>query len=402
ILAKNPNHMQALVGLAALRARIASPPAGQPRSAPDAEAVALLEKAIAANPTEMAPRLALIGYLVTSNDSKGGARAAQDAVAAFPDRPEILDAAGRAYQAAGDTFQALKMFEKLAALQRGSPQPYLRMAEIQLAAKNKDEAIDSLRKALDIKPDAVEAQRGLIALEVDAGRIADAMTIARNVQKQRPKESIGYLFEGDIQATQKKWPEAAAAYRAGLEQVGSTDLATRLHATLANSNINEADRFGAAWQKDHPKDNAFRLYLAEQAASKKDYATAVQQYRKLVEAQPNNPIMLNNLAWAEGQLKDPKAISHAETANKLAPNQPPIMDTLGSLLVDSGNTTRGLELLQKASAMAPNLASIRLNFARALIKAGQKDAARKELDELAKLGDKFGGQDEVARLRQAL
>ena len=50
-------------------------------------------------------------------------------------------------------------------------------------------------------------------------------------------------------------------------------------------------------------------------------------------------------------------------------------------------------------ALAPNAAGIRLNLARALIKAGQKDAARKELDTLAKLGDKFPGQAEVAKLR---
>lgn len=402
ILAKDPKHMQALVSLAAIRARTASPAGGQPRSAPDAEAVALINKAIAANPTEVAPRLALIGYLVTSNDAKGGARAAQDAVAAFPERPEILDAAGRAYQADGDTFQALKMYEKLASLQRGSPQPYMRMAEIQLAAKNKDEALTSLRKALDIKPDAVDAQRGIIALEMDAGRVSEALAVARSVQKQRPKESIGYLFEGDINATQKKWSEAVAVYRTGLEKVGSTDLATRLQTALAAGNASEADRFAGTWLKDHPQDNAFRLHLAEQAAGKKDYAGAAQQYRKLLDAQPNNAAMLNNLAWAEGQLKNPKAVEHAETANKLAPNQPAIMDTLGVLLVDSGNTTRGLELLQKASAMAPNAASIRLNLAKALIKTGQKDAARKELDELAKLGDRFPGQSEVAQLKQGL
>jgi len=53
-------------------------------------------------------------------------------------------------------------------------------------------------------------------------------------------------------------------------------------------------------------------------------------------------------------------------------------------------------------ALAPQAASIRLNLARALIKAGQKDAARRELDELDKLGDKFSGQSEVVQLRKAL
>jgi predicted Zn-dependent protease len=72
------------------------------------------------------------------------------------------------------------------------------------------------------------------------------------------------------------------------------------------------------------------------------------------------------------------------------------------LLLAKGDTSRALDLLQKATANAPQAPAIRLNLAKALIKAGQKDAAKKELDELAKLGDKFSGQTEVAQLKQQL
>jgi putative PEP-CTERM system TPR-repeat lipoprotein len=402
IIAKDPKHVQALVALAGLRVRAANAGGAQAASAPDAEAVALLNKAVAANPTDPAPRLTLIGYYLSANDAKSGARVAQEAVAAFPDRVEILDAAGRTYQAAGEPFQALKMYEKLASLQRTSAQPYIRMAEIHLAAKNRDQAMTSLQKALDIQPDSLDAQRGIIALEVEAGRVAQALTVARQVQKQRPDQSDGFILEGDIHASQKNWSEAASAYRKGLVQKASPILATRLHGVLAASDAKEADRFAATWLKDHPKDRAFRLHLAETATVKKDYANAAQQYRKLLDADPNSAVLLNNIAWVEGQLKDPKALEHAETANKLAPNQPAIMDTLGMLLVEKGETARGMELLQKATAMAPQAPSIRLNFAKALIKTGQKNAARKELDELAKLGDKFAGQSEVTELKQSL
>ena len=101
-------------------------------------------------------------------------------------------------------------------------------------------------------------------------------------------------------------------------------------------------------------------------------------------------------------LRCPKALEHAEKANKLAPNHPGIMDTLGAILVDRGDTARGLDLMQKASAMAPDAPTLRLNFAKALISAGRKDAAKKELDELAKLGDKFPAHAEVAQLRSRL
>ena len=53
----------------------------------------------------------------------------------MPYRPEILEQAGRTYQAAGNNYQALTIYKKLASLQPKSPQPYLRMAEVQTAEK---------------------------------------------------------------------------------------------------------------------------------------------------------------------------------------------------------------------------------------------------------------------------
>jgi hypothetical protein len=43
-----------------------------------------------------------------------------------------------------------------------------------------------------------------------------------------------------------------------------------------------------------------------------------------------------------------------------------------------------------------------LNLAKALIATGKKDAAKKELNELAKLGNKFPGRSEVDQLMRDL
>jgi predicted Zn-dependent protease len=114
-------------------------------------------------------------------------------------------------------------------------------------------------------------------------------------------------------------------------------------------------------------------------------------------------VLLNNLAWTLGQTKDPQAIGLAEQANKLAPNQPAIMDTLGTLLVEQGkDVERGLLLLAKAVELAPQAADVRLNYARALLKTGKSAPAKQELETLAKLGDKFPAQAEVAAMLKGL
>ncbi|EXI92629.1 MAG: tetratricopeptide repeat protein [Candidatus Accumulibacter sp. BA-94] len=394
VVAKDPKNTQALLSLAELRSRTGGT---------TEEVATLINRAIAANALDPAPRLALIGLYLAKKDVKGALAAAQDALAAMPDRPEILDAAGRAQQAAGDYNQALATYGKLAAVKPDLPLPYLRMAEIEVAAKNKPAALENLRKGLKVQPNSLEAQRGIMMLELDAGRPAEAMAMAKEVQKQRPKEAIGYLFEGDAQASLKNWPAAIAAYRLGLKETGGSDLAAKLHLALANSgNMTEADSFAASWLKDHAKDSRFRFYLAGHATARKDYAGAARHYRVLLEAQPDNALVLNNLAWVGAQIKDPKALEYAEKANRLAPNQPAQMDTLAVLLMEKGDSQRALELFRQALELAPQAAVIRVNYARALIKAGQKSEAKKQLDEVAKLGDKFPAQAEVAELQKGL
>jgi Flp pilus assembly protein TadD len=144
------------------------------------------------------------------------------------------------------------------------------------------------------------------------------------------------------------------------------------------------------------------MHLGDIATARKDYPAATQHYRNALEIQPNNALVLNNLAWVYGEMKSPKAMEYAEKANQLAPNQPPFMDTMAMLLVSKGETAKAVELLRKALEISPQATAIQLNLAKVLIGAGRKDEARKELDALAKLGEKFSAQSEVARLQKDL
>lgn len=394
VLAKDPKNTQALLALAELAART---------GAPKDEVAKLIGNAVAANPQEAAPRRLLIDFHLRNKDVKQATSAAQDAVAALPDNADLLDALGRTQQAAGETNQAIATYNKLAALQPLSPQPHMRLADIHLQAKDKDAAAASLRKALEIKPDLQQAQRGTILLDMDAKNIPGALATARNMQKQAPKDAVGYVLEGDINASQKSWDAAATAYRGGLKQVNAPELAIKLHSVLLASNkTGEADKFAAARQKDSPRDAAFVLYLGDVAIARKDYAGAEKLYASVTKLQPNNAVAYNNLAWVSAKLGRADAIALAEKANALAPKQPAFMDTLAVLLSDKGEYAKAIELQNQVLALQPQNAVFRLNLAKIHLKGGQKDLAKKELDELAKLGDKFGGQKEVAELLKGL
>ena len=394
LLAKDPKNSKAMLALAELRARSG----GKKEEVAD-----LIRKAVNADPADKVPRLLLVEFLLRVNEPKQALSAAQSAVATIPESPELLDALGRAQQASGDMNQALITYNKVSAMQPGSPLPLMRLANAHMAAKDKDAAAAMLRKALAVKPDFLDAQKGLVGLTLEGGNLPEALAIAATVQKQRPKEAVGYLLEGDAQASQKKWEPAGEAYRRGLKQVPSPDLAAKLHFALGKLDKKaERDKLAATWIKDNPKDTGFRLYLADAALAGKDYASAEKEYLNVIQVQPTNAIAYNNLAWVTGKLNKDGAIAYAEKAIALVPNQPAYADTLAMLLSDKDNYAQALEWENKALALQPDNPVFRLNLAKIHIKGGKKDLARKELDELAKLGDKFRGQDEVASLLKSL
>ena len=392
----NPKDVRGLLALAAL-----SISAG----APVDETTALVRKAITANVTHPAPRIVLVDLLLRAKDFKQASSAAQDAVATIPDNPDLLDALGRAQQASGELHQAIATFNKLAVLRSNSPQPYMRLAEAHMAAKNPAAAEQSLRKSLEIKPDLLEAQRRLAMLHYAAEKFDDASAIAQQVQKQRPRQAVGFVIEGDINAAQRKWAPAAAAYRAGLGRESSAEATMKLITVLGSlgkaAEAAEAEKLGANWVKEHPRDMIFVQFLADDALGRKDYAAAEKNYAAVIKAVPN-AAAYNNLAWVTAKLKKGGALAFAAKANELAPNQPAFIDTLATLLADNQKYDEAIELHRKAAALEPSNAFLKLNLAATYIKAGDKKSAKTELDSLAELGKSFPAQAEVTALQKTL
>jgi putative PEP-CTERM system TPR-repeat lipoprotein len=393
VLKKEPNNERALLGMAVLL-RVSG-------ANPD-EIEKLLKQSIAANPSSPTARVALVNHYLRSRDTKSALVAAQEAAVALPN-PAMLEVLGLTQLAAGESRQAVTTLTRLTEQKPTSPQPYMHLARAHLAAKKPDEAIKSLRAALELDPDLSSAQRDIAAIYVSTGRADQAMREARSVQQDSPTKPIGYVLEAEIHWAQKNWEAAERTYRQAMKTFDLPVLTARTHAVMVGAGkAEEADALAEQWVKAHPKDALVLNYLAERDLAAKRYESAARRYEMALDRTPNNPLLLNNLAWVSHQLKRPDALEHAERAHELAPENPAIMDTLGGILAAGGETERGLELLGRAAELAPTAYQIRLNFAQALIKANRKSAARKELEALAKLDAKIPQQQEAAKLLSGL
>ena len=391
---RQPGNVQAHLALVELR---------QANGADKTELATLLRKVVEAAPSSPLPRLLLAEHHLRHSEPKDALVVAQQAVSALPDNVQLLDVLGRAQSANGEHNQAQASFNRMAALQPQSSLPFLRMASANLIAGDRDAASQNLRKALEIEPKSLEAQQGQVSLAMAAQKPGDALAISRAVQKQRPKEQVGYMLEGEIHAAGKAWDKAADAFRAGLKQVASPELAVRLHDVLLSAAKKpEADRWAAEWSRTQPKDAAFPFYLGNRALTLNELPESLRQFERVVAIQPDNAAALNNLAWLKGQLGRDGALADAERANALAPNQPAFMDTWAMLLSAANQHERALEMQKKVVQLQPQVLEFKLNLAKIQIKAGNKDAARVLLDELSAAGDRFSAQAEVDRLKKTL
>ncbi|MBS0446602.1 MAG: PEP-CTERM system TPR-repeat protein PrsT [Proteobacteria bacterium] len=378
ILAARPNDVPSLLA----RARIA-----QRAGAGARQAAGWLDRAVRADPSSSAARVAQIDYYLGVHDTKAALASALAAAAALPDQADVVEAQARALIAAGDTNRALSAYAGLTALRPRSPQALVGLAGAQAASHDAEAALQTLKQALALAPDHAPALKMTIALDQSLGRHADALAVARGVQRSQPDSAAGYLYEGDIETLQKHWPAAAAAYRTALARPDGAGAAQRLHIVLtADGKRAEADRTASAWQAQHPKDTGLAFYLGSLALSESNHAAAREQFARIVDVEPSNADAQNNLAWTLGQLKLPGAIDHARTADRLRPHQPAILDTLAGLLAEQGRYADAIALQREAVALDPQVRSRRLALAKFYAKAGDRTQAREELQVVLQAG----------------
>jgi putative PEP-CTERM system TPR-repeat lipoprotein len=352
-----------------------------------------------ANPDVLQPATLLGSHYLRLGEKQKALALAKKLEGTHSKDPAVLDLLAQAQLANNDKSSALESYARLAVVQPESALVQFRIASIHMAMQNFSAASDALKKSLTIKPDYLAAQLAQIKIEAEQDNYEKAIAMARQVQKQHKGSPAGYIAEGDLLLKQKKPALAASAYEQAFAINKNPALLIKLHASLRQAGKDkEADLRLTEWLKKHPDDLPIRMYLADTFLTEGKLADAVEQYQNVLKEQPKFAPALNNLATAYQHQKDPRALEYAEKAYQLATENPAVLDTLGWILVEQGDTARGLPLLQKAVSLAPQVGEIRYHFAVGLVKSGQKIKARQELEQLLANAKNTGNIDEVKAL----
>ncbi len=281
--------------------------------------------------------------------------------------------------------------------------PHLGRADAYAADKNWKEAKASADRAIALAPQDPAGYLSRVQLLLNTAEFGPARDEARAIQKKWPAVASGYLYEAKALVALKDLDGADRVLRAGLAATGDSGLLLALYDRLAAGNRNdEANREIDAWMAKHPNDARMLVGAGELRQRRGDWRTAVDWYRRAAKLQPKNAVVLNNLAWALGKLGDKSSLEIATQALALAPNEPAVLDTAGSLNVEFGNVKEGITLLESAVARSPYDAAIRINLIRGLVKEKRTLDATRQIQAAMPFARTDAAKQELEKLQSSL
>ena len=160
----------------------------------------------------------------------------------------------------------------------------------------------------------------------------------------------------------------------------------------------EATRRMRSWLDEHPDDLAVRQFLGMAYQSTGQKKKAIEEYEKILARNPEDPVVLNNLAWLYLKSDASRALELAEGAYRISQDDPGIQDTYGWILVQQGEVEKGRRLLKKALEKMSDNPDVRFHYAVALSESGETEKSRQMLEQLLRDGKPFESREEAEKL----
>lgn len=236
-----------------------------------------------------------------------------------------------------------------------------------LSRENKPvEAKSYILKALSISPENMNFLASLIELEIAQNNVQEAQKILDQFSSSNDVAAERDYLQALIKNAEGKPDEALALYKSSWAKKPIEIVAKGIYEHYQKTNQKEPLlAFAKEWAAKLPNSAHAALMMAVDAQQKNDSATAIKWYEKAVELAPNSIAALNNLAWLYYEQKNPKSIELANRAYNLDPNNAPVVDTYGWILVENDRLIEGHELLARAASLAPDNKEIQGHLAEA-------------------------------------
>ncbi len=425
ITQKSPNFLPAQANLARVLAM----------QGHDAEAEKLLTDVLDKSPAAEPALSILVNMMLQTNQTGKAIARVQRAHAAAPGDLRLAAGLAQLYIRDQQPQKALDITNDTKGADNDATVLGVRVAAL-VALQRPDQARDTLQQILRLDPGSVPARRQLMALFVQNGDYESARNVMKEGFAARPRDYQFYqdyvmidlkaggvdaalasahrladqdrgftqalALPGDIYLAADRPAAAVNAYATAFATAPSSFLVVRLaSAMVRNNQPDQGWQKLVDWVNAHPDDLVVLEALTELDINTRRWDAAEQHLKLLLAKKPHDAVALNNLAWVYQQRGNPEARSLALQAYILLPGTQ-TADTLGWILTQNGDPTKGLPLLRQAMSTAPGDYRIRYHYAVALDKTGNVDEAVRQLNQVVAAKGNFLEKTDAQALLEEL
>ena len=345
---------------------------------------------------------ALAGVAIHRSDASALAQEADQIIALQPAAPDgyllraVADIDRKNYATADENIH--RSLEK----QPNNPGAYVQLGNLRMAQTQFADAQRAYQQALDQDPNSTDALGGVLNVDLVQKQPDRAIATAKTQLAIYPKNVGFHIMMGQLLLEQKKdlagaeqeFKQASDLDKKNSEAMVKLGLVQNLRGATDQALQTYLD--GA---KINPKEVAFYLLAGGIYEAKQDWDNAKQQYQKVLQIQPDNPLASNNLAYVmlEQGGNVEVAFSMAQTARRQLPDNPNSADTLGWAFYHKGVYTSAITQFKAALKKEPDNALFNYHLGLAYAKSGQAALARQQLDRVLKINPNFPDIDQLRR-----
>ena len=264
--------------------------------------------------------------------------------------------------------------------------------------------------------DAVEVYRTLqpedptgLAVEIDAligdRLFADAHRVLDGYDAaDADAELVESILRGDLALAEGKADLAVEFFESVSRSQWNHDIVLKLAAAYQAAAVTttRALELLERWLAENPGDAVVRRAYGQMLHAGGDSSQAIAEYEKVLEANANDPVALNNLAWEYAQAGRDGALELAEQAYDLRRDHGSIADTYGWILHLDGESRQALGVLRRAVELSPDNGDIQYHLAVVLAELGQTSEANRILTRLLESDLRFSSRDEAATFAESM
>jgi tetratricopeptide (TPR) repeat protein len=370
------------------------------------EAMASFREVLKLNPRAVAAQLQLSQLELARGSSESSLTLAQDAVSNQPNNPLARLMLVRSLTARGDLPRAETEVKALLAKYPNAAAVHAQAGMIALQRQDLAVARRSFDKAISIDQNSMEALTGLVMLDIGTQQPAEALKRIDERLARTPNVAGVHMLAARARLASKDTAGAEVSLRKAIELDSSL---LQAYGVLGNLYLSQKkpDEAIAEFERvivKQPKNVAAHTMIGMILQAQGKGAEAQKRYEQIVAIDSRAAVASNNLAWiyAEAGVNLDQALALAQAAKAELPDQPEVNDTLGYVYLKKNLATLAVRPLRLSVEKDPKNPVYHYRLGVAYSKTGDKEGARKELQEALKLNSAFPGADDAKQILASL